>query len=248
MDNIIIASEHRVGSRWLHYLLADILDKKVSPEMDVTRLTKDNSKINERFRNNKIVKFHRARPITIFEKLPGDYSVIGVVRNPRDRGVSLCFHNRYHETNPDNYKESKFDTDKEAMEYTILKSHGYKEANKRQRDYMINGYSTRGHFGNSINYIWTSYEWMKEDIFREIKTILDFLKIDISPQVIAVNIHRHSFSKKAGRQAGTENREDTWRRKGVNNDWVNWFTPEMERRTQVEQELYCEILNKNEVK
>lgn len=244
--DFIITSEHRVGSRWMHYLLADLLSKSVSPELDVTRLTRDNKLIKQRLLANKIVKFHRAVPTTIFTKLIGDYKILGVVRNPRDRGVSLCFHNRYHERNPQNFKESKFGNDDEAMAYTIMRSGTFTEGNKRQLKYMLDGYSTRNRYATALPYIWTSYEWLKEDTLSEVRAILDFLEVDIADSRVKHFVDKHSFKKKAGRPVGKEERENNWRRKGINNDWQNWFTPKMVEHTEYEQERYWEILNRND--
>ena len=117
MNKFIIISGHRVGSRWIHYLLADLFEKEVSPEIDGTKLKSRGDEIREFLDSNKIPKFHRTTPDAVFKKvLPVDYKVIGIVRNPRDRAVSYAFHHRYHNKNY-RYKQRGFETDLEAVEY-----------------------------------------------------------------------------------------------------------------------------------
>ena len=68
-NNFIIISEHRVGSRWMHYLFAELLGMSQSPEMDRDKLhhievNKDVSTgvimTYHYLREGKIPKFHRA--------------------------------------------------------------------------------------------------------------------------------------------------------------------------------------------
>jgi len=95
--NLIITSEHRVGSRWMHYLLADLYGMMASPEIDADKIIEKKKEVEAYFSNRRIVKFHHAVPGDIVEALPNrNYSIIGIVRNPMDRAVSLAFHNRYH--------------------------------------------------------------------------------------------------------------------------------------------------------
>lgn len=248
--NIIITSEHRVGSRWLHYLLKDILSMRQSPEIDVSKIKEETPTIREYFETGRIVKFHHATPHDIIKDLePHDYKIIGVVRNPRDRGVSLAFHNRYHENNPDAFVESTLDSDKEAVNYTIS-SNSYKDWNNNQLRLMIDGHSTHNYFENGptnlkVPYIWTSYEWMLSDTKKEITTILNFLNINYNEEVVEDLVIAHSFKNKSGREPGEEDREDNWRRKGMMLDWINWFNPQMLKETRQNQNEYWTRLIRN---
>lgn len=252
--NIIITSEHRVGSRWLHYLLADLYGMDVSPEMDAKKIyyVKNREEVRKRFDENKIVKFHHALPDKIIKYIePLDYKIIGVVRNPRDRAVSFAFHNRYHKSNYP-FKAKEFDTDFEAVKYTVKDDDAFKKNSKRQFELMEKGFSTRnwtsiGDDNPFDNYIWTTYEWMKEDTLREISKIVEFLGPALPEKHIQRVVNRNSFkAKTGGREAGTEMRTSLWRRKGVVGDYLNWFDEEMMYLTENEYEKYWEIVNNEE--
>jgi len=228
--NIIITSEHRVGSRWLHYLLADILEMSVSPEMDgaVENVKERKQDALHRFANNKIVKYHHGTPATIMKGLgKGDYKIIGVVRNPRDRAVSRAFHDFYHPKH--SYQVKKYaSSDFEAVKWVVEESPPFEQDSWRQIQHlMLDGYSTRCHLFDSLPYIWTSYEWMTDDIHLEVSKILDFLGARVKPFVLKTAIQKNAFESKAKRPKGTEDRQDTWRRKGMMLDWINWFDEEM---------------------
>jgi len=244
--NIIITSEHRCGSRWLHYLLADVLDKNVSPEREGTPvgIYKSRHEVKQFFNTNRIVKYHHGTRESIEGSLKGiDYKIIAMVRNPRDRGVSKAFHDYYHPKH--NYSvKNNVTTDFEAVKWTV-NSAPYIDDNWRQLELMKDGYSTRNYTGDS-KYIWTSYEWMKDDAEREVSAILKRFGI-ILPVVYNLSdfIERHSFKNKSGREPGQEDRKNNWRRKGKMLDWINWFDNDMRRDTQTIQEEYWKQLIAN---
>lgn len=234
MTNVIITSPHRVGSRWVHYLLADLYRKNVTPEIDGSRIKKDRNYILKLFKENKIVKFHGATQNKILKDLfPQNYKIIGIVRNPRDRAVSYAFHNRYHQKNK-NFRQKRFKTDKEAVRYTVLEDRSFMREEKQQAAMMVPGYSTKGKIYTDMPYIWTCYEWLRDDPFTEFSTLVDFLEESIK-QNLGYTIQQHSFKAKSGRKPGSEDRKDLWRRKGVVGDWENWFDDEMIEKSQ---ELY----------
>ena len=246
--NFIITSEHRVGSRWVHYLLADIFGKKVSPEIDGSRLVTDAKGIvASLFKNNKIPKFHRALPEDIFKHIGGKrFRIIGVVRNPRDRAISYAFHNRFH--NKTHFKEKDFETDLESIKYVLYDSYKFKSGTDRQFEMMTPGFSTRdsSNITKDVRYIWTTYHWLKEDINREINTILDFLSLESREKVNKIII-KNSFKKKSSRDVGKEDRRDIWRRKGIESDWENWFNDDMINDTEEIDKIYWDIVNKENV-
>jgi hypothetical protein len=242
--NFIITSEHRVGSRWLHYLLAELYDKKVSPEIDVNRLSQDAvRKVRNYFKSNKIPKFHRATPQNILDHIkPHNYKVIAVVRNPRDRAVSFAFHNRYH--NRGDYPEKALKTDLDAVKYMVYKSRKFKSGNDRIFKTMVLGHSTKT-FTKDCEFIWTTYKWMKEDINKEITAIINFLNQQPTRN-IRKTITKHSFNKKANREVGDEKRSDLWRRKGIQGDWENWFDDGMINVTEEIDTIYWNIVREEE--
>lgn len=241
--NIIITSEMRVGSRWLHYLLAALYDMTPSPEIDVSQIEEYARKARQDMQASYIVKYHHATPEDIFNVLtPIDYHIIGVVRNPRDRGVSWAFHMRYDESGAVRH----FDSDSHAVD-SIVRDQYYKTDNARQIDMMVDGYSTRlrGELDLPNPYIWTTYEWMKEDIVREVASITEFLDLDYDLDTIREVCECHSFNSMSGRETGEERRKDHWRRKGITGDWINWFTTEHYELTKEQQDLYWRKLIKN---
>ena len=238
--NLAIVSEMRTGSRWLHYLLADILQMMPSPEIGYPLGNENLNTIDEHLANNRIVKFHQFPPKTLLD-LNKFNKIIGIVRCPRDRAVSLAFHHRYHlplSTYPE-WKERVDDFD--AVKYTVTDNYRYIQEEERQKLLSPNGFSTFDPILKDNSYIWTSYEWMKEDSFKEIQSLLYFLDIDIDPGIIKKSIQKNSFESKSGRKEGKESRRDTWRRKGIIGDWVNWFNNDMVKITE---EYYTEYWNK----
>jgi len=243
MDNLIIISGHRVGSRWIHYLLADLYNKEVSPEIDRNKLYYWRNKIRGYLDENKIPKFHRCTVDNVLEKvLPVDYKVLAIVRNPRDRAVSYAFHHRYHDKNK-GYQQRKEETDFDAIKYTILEDVNFKNEELQHQDNMLFGYSTRNKIKSELPYIWTTYEWLVEDTEREIKAISNFLNAGIADRKIRYIIHQHSFKTKSGREVGTEKRNDLWRRKGIIGDYMDWFDEEMMDGTKEWNDIYWEKVN-----
>ncbi len=240
--NLIITSEHRVGSRWVHYLLADLYGMDKSPEMDVKRIG-EVDEIRQRFKQNKVVKFHHATQSDILEALePWDYKIIGVVRNPMDRMVSLTFHNRFHK-NKEAFEQHKFDNDKQAVKYTVMDDPHTKQYNDNQFKLMLPGYSTRNKSQDKLPYIWTCYEWMHLQAEEEVRRITEWLGLEgITDDFIHAVVSRHSFETKARRKQGDEDRRDLWRRKGILGDWKNWFDDEMIEASRGIQEKYQSII------
>lgn len=242
---LIITSEHRVGSRWIHYLLADLLGMKTSPEIDVKTLWDDAlvKIIKGRLSNGIIVKFHHATQDDILKTIkPHDYNILGIVRNPRDRLVSLAFHNKYHPYGK--FPEQDFDEDLDAVRFTVLESNAAKGWTENQFNLMERDYSTRNKVNFDKPYIWTSYRWLLDDTAGEIEKILSFIGVYVNDRQGFLDvINKHSFKTKSGRRRGKEKRDDYWRRKGVMKDWKNWFDDEMIEATEEVQNKYWEILN-----
>lgn len=230
----------RTGSRWLHYLLADLYGMGVAPEIDRTALAHKAGEIRGFLEDNRIAKIHHATTSEILRIIkPLDYKLISVVRNPRDRIVSKAFHHKYQPKN-----KGDFDTDAEAVKHYVYSDYT-KEANERQLEQMKNGYSTKNHTKNEIPYIWTTYEWMIDSIFEEVKAIDRFLGANTHHIKIRNTCLAHSFSAKSGREQGKENRKDTWRRKGIIGDWLNWFDVGMLSYTNEDQRIYWQKLLMN---
>jgi len=250
--NLIITSEQRVGSRWMHYLFADLLKKQPSPEIDGNRFYRGElssilSQVEKHLKEGRIPKFHGIGAITLdkFLKAGGieDFGILGVVRNPYDRTVSLAFHNRYHKKHM-GFMQKKVETDNDAVVWTALSDVGFRTTHTRQySDLMLPLYSTlsTARPKGGFNYVWTTYEWLKEDTAGEIQFSLRTLFPNQTIprlQLIQNYVDAHDFKKKSGRKVGEEKREDLWRRKGINGDHVNWFTPECYEALEAYQNIY----------
>ena len=239
-----MTSGHRVGSRWIHYLLADITGQSVSPEKGLIWLTNSarRGQTQKEILGNKLVKFHGVLPQRILSTFPkADIKVIAIVRNPRDRAVSHAFHNRYHDKTI--FRQRSLPSDFDAVKYTVYKDRLFRREAKQQFQIMIPELSTRNYSGGKKDFVWTCYEWLKEDTEREIKKLFELAKIPLRDSLIKAAIKNNSFKVKSQRKEGEENRKDLWRRKGVNGDWVNWFDEKMVKDTQEENDRYYELLS-----
>jgi hypothetical protein len=98
---------------------------------------------------------------------------------------------------------------------------------------MEPGYSTRNKTKNDKPYIWTAYEWMKEDAESEIITILEFLDVKYDLAKVRRILYRLSQGDKGQPQNY---------RKGVVGDWINYFDLTSLSRTNKLQERYWEAL------
>jgi len=245
MVNIILTSEMRVGSRWIHYLLRDLLNMKVSGELDAREIPACRKLVNQRFKENRIVKFHHAKVDDILQ-MEGNYKIIGIVRNPRDRMVSWAFHQRFKPSGQGLKEIKNAISDKEAVKVCVSHPMARKH-NKDQFALMIRDVSTRRYLGWGLQrYIWTSYEWLLNDLFGEITTIVKFLGLNIDPLRINRICNQHSFKSRSGRESGQESRANEWFRKGVNDDYIWWFDIDMLKETDFEHKEYWKIIKLEE--
>jgi len=240
---LVITSEQRVGSRWIGYLLGDMLTgQKPTPEINLFKDTQSPILVYQEIMNKgKILKLHGNTPTELIHELGSDIKLLGIVRDPRDRLLSLSFHKRYHPYH-DGFNEKKRETELEALQYTVVDDPTDNRINYRMLEYMIPGFSTKSPTNLKTNYVWTTYEWLKEDTYEEITRILDALDIGYIADRVVEYIEKYSFKNMTGRKPGEEDRKNTFARKGVTGDWKNWFTPEMIRVTEeVYQEYYRRV-------
>lgn len=246
---LVITSGHRTGSRWTHYLFSDITGQDVHPEMGTKWFanSEKREKVGELIDEGKLVKFHGILPSRIYKHFGDkDIKVLAIVRNPRDRAVSMAFHNRYHKNH--HFPQKDLPTDGDAVCHTVYKDKLFEKEEKQQFSVMVPTLSTRNYEGDDKDYIWTCYEWLKQDTYREVDSILKSMKLDLSEVEVRRHVAANSFSVKAKRPVGKEDRKDLWRRKGVVNDWENWFTNQMIADTQEDYDRYFDILSKSEAK
>jgi hypothetical protein len=242
---LIITSPMRVGSRWLTELLADLFQMNTQPEIDDINFDGQIKNVHRNLNNNIIVKFHGSSVEKILNTFKyDDLHIISIVRNPRDRAVSLAFHYRNHKWEKHHQKD--VETDFDAVKYTVMKEPMFKDRNKLMFDLMKLGYSTHCKKFSDMPYIWTSYEWLLLDTRRELKAISKFLGEPYQHYKTLKAIHNSSFEIKTRRKLGEENRRDMWRRKGIMGDWENWFDEPMINATQKDYDEYYKKLDQED--
>jgi len=202
--------------------------------------------IIESLNNNIIVKVHGMSPEFIWNGLdrPPELKIVGIVRNPRDRAVSYTFHYKYHGW--ETYDCLPHLNDSDAVRCIVLDNVHFNLRNWYQFYLMKEGYSTKNKVLFDIPYIWTSYKWLKNDTYGELTKILEFLGADINEERIQRVVRRNEFVARTGRNEGVEKRDDMWKRKGIMNDWVNWFDDDMIKATENIQNKYNSILEREE--
>ena len=239
---LIITSEQRVGSRWVGYLLGDLLtNQKPTPEINLLDVENPGTVYRKAMTSGRIFKIHGNPPKETVSILGTRIKLLGIVRDPRDRLVSLCFHKRYHPFH-DGFVEKKKDTEEEALNYTVLEDGADNKNNYKMLEYMLPHYSTRA-LTTTSNYVWTTYEWLKEDTQGELEKILTALSIPFMPKLLEHCVEKYSFKNMTGRKVGEEDRQNTFARKGIVGDWKGWFTPEMLERTEEVYSKYYEKIN-----
>ncbi len=228
--NILVESEQRVGSRWLHYLLANLYARWAAPEIDGHHIIHSTEYSHERvqhsFDHDLLVKLHHITVREILDNIKGNYKIISIGRSPRDRAVSVAFHHLY-DTAPVAWPQREM-TEEAAVRYTILEYDRYPISTRRMLANMVTGCSTRD-FGITGNdrHIWTTYEWLKENPVRELKIIGEFIGRN-SYMSIEDAVALHSFELvSGGRSPGEEDRKNIWARKGIVGDWHNWLDDEL---------------------
>ncbi len=238
--NILIESEQRVGSRWLHYMLANLYARWAAPEIDghhvIHGTEYSHERIQHSFNHDLLVKLHHISVSEICDNVKGNYKIVSIGRSPRDRAVSVAFHHMY-DTAPVAWPQRGM-TEEEAIRYTILEYDRYPISTKRMLDNMIEGHSTRD-TNNTSNHIWTTYEWHKEDTVKELKTIGEFIGRN-SFMSLEDAVLYHSFELVSeGRSPGEEDRKNIWARKGIVGDWHNWLDDELIEATEDDHLAYA---------
>ena len=212
--NIIVTCEPRTGSTWLIDILRLVLNKDYAG---------NNNHISKFWKNmelNRIQHTHKYSSLELLALFGKDAYIISTVRNHRDRLVSVAYRH---------LKQNLTKSMDTRLKYLVEKQAGFNKQYQR----MVQGYSTRAPLKDrKLPYIWTSYEWMKEDIYREVNAILKFLDHEIDYDLLKSIID--TYQEKAELEKGNIGKY----RKGINGDWKNHFTQEMIDATQAHQDLY----------
>lgn len=154
MKKVMVLSNTRTGSTWLCRIVRRLLNQEMGFAQTFAELELELSR-------DRFVKAHRFNVREVLRAYP-DLKVISVVRNPKDR-----FTSQFHFSGGN----------KEIFDEVLKRNMNLGE--KKQLRRMIRGYSTRAYSRRDTfpNYLWTTYEWMKEDINRETLAISKFLDL-----------------------------------------------------------------------
>jgi len=158
MKKIIVLTSMRTGSTWLTFLVKNLLQCR-------TGFAKTFGQVESIWKYDAIAKAHVWTPEQVLKKYPDTY-IITSVRNPKGRTTS-----QFYFTTPHN---------EERLNKVLKRS--AKVGEQRQLDRMWEGFSSRAFDGSEMppHYMWTTFEWMREDIFREARIICDFLGLNKS--------------------------------------------------------------------
>lgn len=226
-DKVFLLSNMRTGSTWLINMLQVILGHTSFGPCQSGELDDVAPLFRERIDAGLIQKQHTHLHGEVFEKLvPNDYTIVTIVRNPRDILTSHAF---------------MVQPRLEAYEPSIIQQRikerlddNWAPSMAKQLKRMEPGYSTRNKVQNGMPYIWTSYEWLKEDPAGELIAILDCIGMPYdSSNVIDV---AEDFQTRLPRHHPGNHR------KGIVGDWINYFDVELLETTRGWQEEYWRLL------
>lgn len=164
MKKIMILTSMRVGSTWLCYFFSHIFG-------ELFQYTEKLNEVEPLWKKTPVVKAHRLKndkdevafskdtaTTDVIERFPDSY-IITAVRNPKGR-ISSQVHFRI----PSSVRIERII--KQAIEWS----------DDEQFSRMLEGYSTRAPLeGREHKYIWTTYEWLLEDPYKEFGRILEFM-------------------------------------------------------------------------
>jgi len=221
----ILASEMRVGSRWLHRVLSEAIDMKLSPELG-TMLHAES--LFWYWKEGRIPKTHSIAPSNLVRRFP-DAKVIGMVRNPRDRYVSLAFRS----------DKAPQDIPVQDRIQIILDSPEHRKSTILiLKEYMSVGLHITQPTCHKHPYCWLDYADFHKDPILITHLLLDFIDMDGDAER---GVERWTFDRMIDLQnkAINEFNEDMFFcRRGIVGEWKEHFTQEQIKETADEQALY----------
>lgn len=210
---VMVLTSMRTGSTWLTFIIRNLLNMRAG-------FAADFEEVERLWKFNAIAKAHKFTPEEVFEKYPSAF-IVTSVRNPKGRASSqLYFQPPY---------------TKEALD-KIIKNRLSWSAQK-QLDRMWKGFSTKNiRIQRKPHYVWTTYEWMKEDIHREVKKLSRFFGLIKTDKQIDKIVKR---AQKESEFIGIV-------RKGKVDSWKEETFKEKLNTLDKYQEMYYTVLGKEE--
>jgi len=161
MKKVMVLTSMRTGSTWLTFLVKNLLGAR-------TGFATTLDEVENLWNHDIVIKAHRFTAKEVFKVHP-DATIITSVRNPKGRNSSQFYFDAP-------YTE-------ERLSKILRTSTNWGE--QKQLNRMWKGYSTRRTpYGRNPKYIWTTFEWMKEDIWREARALSNFLEIGIKERAL----------------------------------------------------------------
>jgi len=197
MIKVVLIGVRRSGLNWLYNMLEDLYkhDKK------------------------DIIIERRKTPEEVAVLYP-DYKIIGLVRNPRDRIVSIAFRERYRENDIEVPEIANASCDFKAIDLAV-NNQTIQNGNDYQISIMRVGESTRAQ-PLPNDYVWTSYRWLVKNTKLQIKRIANFLDAVKPDSNVEYAVYINSFEYKTGGRKH-EDPTQSLRVKGLHN-WIEWLT------------------------
>ena len=213
MKKIMILTSMRTGSTWLTFLVKYLYRRNAG-------FARDFETVDSIWKGLGFVKAHIFTPEEVFKRYPDVY-IITSVRNPKGRVASQFYFQKPYSN--------------ERLDKIIKASLSFGE--QKQLNRMWKGYSSKQTLVNrEPKYLWTAYEWMRENIYREAEIICDFLEIKRTPVEIKVAINK----------AQEESKYYGVLRKGIVGGWKEEKFSDKLLVLDKYQKMYYNIINKEE--
>ncbi|SRR5713101_2901158 len=177
-DDVFIVSYPKSGNTWTRFLIANLVYPDKSPDFrNINELIPDPEALSKRH----LAKMARPRIIKTHQYFhPGYRKIILVVRDPRDVAVSL-----YHFQRKMRVYSDEFQIDKHVNRFVF-------NANPLYGSWGENTASWLATRGKNPEFLLVRYEDILKDPAEELRRIADFLRIEASPEGLALAVERSS--------------------------------------------------------
>lgn len=214
---IVIGSAHKVGSTWLHDLVAEVcwctplriptqVRKRYRNCLPVDINIDDILSGIQRPSGNRVLKSHSYPPI---KPLPEWVKLVTICRDPHDVMVSSSF---YLANLPDHLggwgKDFRMLDEKQRIR-KLMEDGGFLKDQLRAWHQCDAAYQLR-------------YESLLDDPVKELARLGPILGFDMDGGELEQAVELFSFKKRSGRDSGQEDK-NAFLRKGIKGDWKNYF-------------------------